>query len=155
MAREAEPFVPDVILAIDPLHAAVAAHSWPGVPWVLYLTGEKLGRPQCVSSAAVLPGIFEVTAGGAQHAALVICDGGLTKRHAQRWDIDVLRIIGADCDDTDRFFALLSEVIGSPSPTVEFNWWIDLWRLGSVGQLHRAVRRPHTDAGALRRAVLG
>jgi hypothetical protein len=55
---------PELILAWDPLHAAVASRVKPGVPWVLHFDEPSVARHVASPHrAALLPGLHDVLAG--------------------------------------------------------------------------------------------
>jgi hypothetical protein len=86
---------PELILAWDPLHAAVASRVKPGVPWILHFDepsmAQHVASPAC---AALLPGLHDVLAGAIQGAHRCIAHDPAVVRDLQdSWNVAPSQIV--------------------------------------------------------------
>ena len=131
--REVRGARPGVIVGLDPLHAAIAVHALPGVPWVVHAAGiSRAASSRSMLGTARLPGLYSVL-GGTMRGAWRVLGNSVhdVTRLCHQWELPGHRTVIAPLDALracPEYVDAARYGIGSADP--EMLWWLDLWQLG-------------------------
>lgn len=121
---------PKLIVGFDVLHTAIACHAFPGIPWIVHVSGLGTGLPQlALNAVTMLPGLHEVISGVLRGAAQVLVANPRNQSMlAQQWGVPADRLLECPLDIGRAGPCYVDAVRGAPREhPARFSWWLDLW----------------------------